>query len=79
MDQVKAADQQELEAFVAGAMDKFAELQVPEDAAKALLEDAVEKHAAALGFSRAPVAARPAKVQEFKKAAAEMARAMKNK
>ena len=75
MDQMtKAASQEELDAFVAGAMEKFAEHQVPDDVAKALLQNAIEKYAADMGFVRTePV--RPEKVEGFKKTAKE---ALKN-
>jgi len=66
MDQVKEASEQEIKAFVQGAMDRFAQRQVPEQAGQQLLGLALQKHADELGLSPQP---RRNVMDGFKKAA----------
>ena len=76
MENVKVANEQELEAFVKGAMDTLGAKGVSESDARQLLQSALDKHAAELGLVPQEQPNRQV-VDEFKKKACEFLRPKK--
>lgn len=76
MDQVKVASEQEIQAFVKGAMDYFESRQVPEEVGMRLLDQALCKQAAGMGLVAKPEPRREL-IDNFKKDAQAVVKANK--